>query len=822
MTLFPELLFGKDTFHGKKQVGAGTYPSITFADIAAMAAAPPSVADKLYQSWIIPSSYRKADGRTFQAQQAEGQFHMLVADADEGNHTRDQILTAIRAALGDVWFLVYETFNSCNPATEYGGKRRWRIMVPLKQAIPGIAYRAAARAFRALLTELGGLSPTDLTASRFGQISFLPNRGPFSYSYATGGSQLCDLSFQQSFQDRAKVFWHQEQQDATEKSDDSGSRLYTPRWYFSRHHDAESLMEQCGFVQEHDGKWRWPGQTSKGSLVFWPDGKWNTMSGTAQESGCGRKAKNGSVHGDAFDIWTHFWHVPKEAADCYAKALAYGGPTNLDAAAAWHYLKGMESSGRKIFDDMVRIRQAESIAIAEKVCIEVDDSTLNNDEWKIDWPPGLVGELAKWIYLSSSRPIKQYAIAASLYFFSACGRKYNVDGSGLNLFMMLIGGTGRGKGVVKGAIDRLVAEVMMESQNPNLTAPFNYEIAVSESGIRKALSKQNPICAYEEELGLSLMPLTSQKASSNDTGLRKILTRLYDSGEGKILGRKEASDQDRTRELVSMPCMTIAGDTQPHVYRALLGNNMIDSGFGPRMIPFFYYGKRKHHQEESENHRHPPKALVTAIKLMLIYWLTSGETVCKVQWAEGVKDLHNQSERLMDHRINEDQPGAEMFNRVGTTTARVAALLAVGVNHLDPIITEECYNYAREIIEIGLKETQAILATGGAGSGESVRIFKLRDAVKKFITGMVTVKTKLETYGTPKSVIDNINVINEKYLIQVLGNQSDFKAEGSGTTERNVRDTIAEAIAQGIIEPSTALVLDKRTKQTMYQVGPDF
>lgn len=813
-----DFIMGRGQRHTNKYDGCD-YETGTFQDLWEMAANPPSV-DKADATWGIFTDTNGHLARDLAYQKEHGAATALWADIDEGSPTQAQVVEAVRKIFPNTAFLVYHS-RSTTAAIE-----KHRIIIPLLTKVQAAAVKAYLMALnRALVAQ--GLAP-DPVNEVFTQLCFFPNAGErYDPPHFEPGGRL-DIQVFPEFTDLAIGCLADVEREELERAeraqrfrDSGGQRNETSRSAiaaFRRKHPTHELLELYGAETLNGKDYHFPSlqEGSSYATELFDDGGMYTLSGSVGAIG-GNKQGAGWYFGDGFDLYVHFTcQGNREAALAYAKqCLQEEDDKRFGAATVEH--------GKALWAACCRAKAEAAAAIAETVRIEVDESHYTDNEWDLDWPPGLLGELAKWIYMSSSRPIKQYSIAAAFHFYTVGAARYEFDGECLNLFMMLVGGTGRGKGVVRRAQLTIIKEIANKAQNPTLALPYTYEVAVSEAGIQKALSIQNPICAYEEELGMSLLPLTSIKASANDIGIRKTLTKLYD---GTQLGTKEAADKDRRRAFVEDPRMTLSGDTQPHVFRGLLSNDAVDSGFAPRMVPFIYDGPRKYHNEDAKNHKIPPPALVDNLRGYVEYCLNMTSAKVHVKWGAGVEQLYNEAEMRFTDTINDGRPGAEMYNRAGANIKRLAAYLAIGDNYLDPEVTAAHWQYAAEIVNKGLTSVQQILASGGAGQGESVRVAKLRQAVKEFITGMVNADVKIRDYKTPKSVVDRPEIINDRFLIKRLGSQTDFKGEGTKTTEATVRETIKEAITQGILEEANLIelqvVVDKRTKQMFYVVGPDF
>src|SRR5690606_28770541 len=78
-------------------------------------------------------------------------------------------------------------------------------------------------------------------------------------------------------------------------------------------------------------------------------------------------------------------------------------------------------------------------------------------------PPGLLGEIAQFIYAAAPRPVPEIAIAAAIGLMAGiCGRGYNVSSTGLNQYLLLLAKTGRGKEAIQSGISKLIYAVRQQ------------------------------------------------------------------------------------------------------------------------------------------------------------------------------------------------------------------------------------------------------------------------------------------------------------------------------------------------------------------------
>ena len=145
------------------------YPTTSIADILKLARKPQKYA-KENAPWAIFSLYHAHDARSHSAQREKGQFYALAADIDKGNHSLAEIVVSLQRGNTEVSALVYSTSSST------AENRRWRIILPLINSIPGSDYEIYQTAFFNNLAKCN--IEADRALSRAGQPVMLPNVPP--------------------------------------------------------------------------------------------------------------------------------------------------------------------------------------------------------------------------------------------------------------------------------------------------------------------------------------------------------------------------------------------------------------------------------------------------------------------------------------------------------------------------------------------------------------------------------------------------------------------------------------------------------------------
>jgi len=183
--------------------------------------------------------------------------------------------------------------------------------------------------------------------------------------------------------------------------------------------------------------------------------------------------------------------------------------------------------------------------------VEINDRVENTGEDIVDPgkylpPPGLLGEIAQFIYRQSPRPIPEIALAGAIGLMSGIvGRSFNVSNTGLNQYVMLLAPTGIGKEAMARGSDKLINAC--SAKVPACREFIGPSSIASAPALLKYMAKgPKSFVSVVGEFGLYLQQLGAENAAPHMKELRKLFLDLYNkSGQGSIMRQSVYADSDK-------------------------------------------------------------------------------------------------------------------------------------------------------------------------------------------------------------------------------------------------------------------------------------
>ena len=358
------------------------------------------------------------------------------------------------------------------------------------------------------------------------------------------------------------------------------------------------------------------------------------------------------------------------------------------------------------------------------------------------WPPGLLGQIASFIYHSSHYPCYEIALAGAIGLMAGiCGRTYNVSGTGLNLYIVFLAVTGIGKEAASAGITKIMAKVKKSiPQADTFVGPSDIR---SEQALVKYLNDNKSFVSIYSEFGLKLKQMNNNR-SANDIGLRSILLKLYNkSGFNDELGKIIYSDKDKNTKDLKAPAFTLLGESTPEEYYTAIDENLIADGFLNRFLSFEYKGKRpdKNKKVISE----PSAELEFNLCNLIANCLAkdADASPINVEITPEAKVLFEEIDNILTDHINGESSELlrKLWVRASVKAMKLAALPAIGINHIKPVIDYNCAKWACDIVTKDTNHIASKFDLGEVGEESSLTyssdINQLNDmikVIKKWIT----------------------------------------------------------------------------------------
>ena len=424
----------------------------------------------------------------------------------------------------------------------------------------------------------------------------------------------------------------------------------------------------------------------------------------------------------------------------------------------------------------------------------------------LDFPPGLMGEIAQYIYGSSQRPNVEVAIAASIALMAGIsGRYYNVSGSGLNLYTILLAGTGVGKEGGKDGITRLLVEV--RNTVPDVIEKFMGPAHIaSGQALLKNLQEQQCFVSVLGEFGITLKQISSPKANNAEIMIKKVLLDVYSkSGASNMLFGMIYSDREKNTQSIDAPSVSILGESTPENFYGGLDSSHISEGLIPRFLVLESKALRPPRNKEAGVR--PSESIINGLSGIVDTVLDRQhkcahqplhEVVQEVAYAPEAEARLGQFDVLCDQRINADGADVEkeLWNRAHLNALRLAALVAVGESPLRPVISLAAAEWAIDVVKRSVQGVAKHFRQGDIGDHDTKRrteVLRLMDAFSALPT------IKKISYGCQNKAGADQPVVPYKYLVQRTSNLSAFKSHRLGSAA-GLKETLAHMVDSGEVQ----------------------
>jgi hypothetical protein len=451
----------------------------------------------------------------------------------------------------------------------------------------------------------------------------------------------------------------------------------------------------------------------------------------------------------------------------------------------------------------------------------VSVSTSNNNRTDtnisdpLELPPGLVGELAQFIYQAAPRPVREVALSAAIALMAGItGRAYNISGTGLNQYVLLLAMTGAGKEAAAEGIDKLMSTIRM--QVPTSTSFIGPGEIPSGTGlIRHLANHSQSFVSLIGEFGLKLQQISSPMASGAEISLRRLILDLYNkSGATRFLPASSYAKKEDSTNAIPSPAVTILGESTPERFYGGLTEDMISEGLLPRFLTIEYKGGRP---PTNENHTAvvPSFSVIERLAALAAQCESINHSnprrVVNVQQNSEASKLLKEFDLYCDQKINGTSKDTirQLWNRAHIKVLKLSALLAVGENMIEPTINTQHFQWSVSLVIHDIRNITEKFEAGEIGSNtlEIKQALEIVRMIKEYVSSPYN---KVEKYIQFKSQpMHQDKVIPYVYLNKRLSPIGVFKNDRAGPTVAIKRAIQNLVDADRIREVGKILINDK-------------
>lgn len=322
------------------------------------------------------------------------------------------------------------------------------------------------------------------------------------------------------------------------------------------------------------------------------------------------------------------------------------------------------------------------------------------------YPPGAVGDIARFIVSASRFPSPPLALTAALALTGTLiGRRYKGPTNlRSNVYLVGLAESGMGKDITLRA-PRMIAGVGPSGEA--VAAKFLDADPASPEGLAMRMRSDPSILASIDEFGKWLAERTGRTAPAHKAGIISAMMRLTGAASGSWGGAEKSAGKQAT---IHAPCFSVHGVSTPSTFWAALGAGNISEGLLGRLIVINAGTRIPTKVRRPADSEEVPEGLQAYVKALagntggfsgaFATGATPPPSVVSVPYGEGAEEeFEGFDDRIRAEAYSSDPTFRPVLMRVAENAGRLALIVAVGCDAAAPVITIEIQQWANDVAE---------------------------------------------------------------------------------------------------------------------------
>ncbi|MDY8108272.1 PriCT-2 domain-containing protein [Fulvimarina sp. 2208YS6-2-32] len=319
--------------------------------------------------------------------------------------------------------------------------------------------------------------------------------------------------------------------------------------------------------------------------------------------------------------------------------------------------------------------------------VVIDDPSTETDppaQTKLDYPPGLVGDIAKWIVSTATKPQPAISIVAAITVVGCvAGRQFRgPEGGGTALYALALAPTAQGKDTPLKQIGRIMnAAALGHHLGPDEFMSF--------SSVVNLMTRRALVLAPMDEFGDFMRRVFDRKGSIHARAIPKVLRSLWGANFDQA---RTAEWADREGIALSAPHLSLFGASTHEQFYTALENGAVADGTLNRFL--IVEGERRPKFVDPQAQRDlVPKSLIDQIKDIYnasgtmhasqrnnadFDPTTAPDSMVNMTWGQGAGDAWKKYRKQVEDLMSDDPAQADLRGRTAEMAVRIATIVAIG------------------------------------------------------------------------------------------------------------------------------------------------